>query len=97
MTFVQVIEYQTDRERDIESLFGEWLDATKGRRTATVETHAKDRDNPRHYVDIVEFPGESEAVINNQLPETNRYARRLRELCDGEPRYVNLDVIRTAR
>jgi hypothetical protein len=97
MTFMQVIEYRTTREKELESLFAEWLSATSGKRTTMTETHAKDRDDPRHYVDIVEFPSYERAMVNNDLPETNRYAERMRALCDGEPRFINLDVIRTER
>jgi len=97
VTFMQVIEYRTTREKELESLFDEWLSATEGKRTTMTETHAKDRDDPRHYVDIVEFPSYERAMTNNDLPETNRYAERMRALCDGEPRFINLDVIRTER
>lgn len=97
LTFMQVIEYQTTREQELDSLFEEWLAATEGKRTTLTETHAKDRDDPRHYVDIVEFPSYERAMVNNDLPETNRYADRLRTLCDGEPRFINLEVIRRAQ
>ena len=96
MTFMQVIEYKTNREDELDSLFEEWLATTSGKRTTTSETHAKDRDDPRHYVDIVEFPSYERAMVNNDLPETNRYADRMRELCDGEPRFINLEVVRKA-
>jgi hypothetical protein len=94
---MQLIEYRTNREDELDSLFEEWLAATSGKRTTTSETHAKDRDDPRHYVDIVEFPSYERAMVNNGLPETNRYAERMRELCDGEPRFINLEVIRKAQ
>jgi hypothetical protein len=93
MTFVQVIEYETTREDDLNRAFEEWLQATEGKRTVARELHAKDRDNPAHYVDIVEFPSYEQAMVNNDLPETQRAAEEFRRLCTRGPRFVNLDVI----
>jgi len=94
MTFVQIIEYDTTRTDEIDQLFDEWMRATEGKRTATHELHARDRDNPTHFVDIVEFPSYEQAMRNNDLPETGSMAQRMRSLCSTEPRFVNLEVLR---
>lgn len=94
MTFVQIIEYQTTRSEEVDQLFADWLSSTEGRRTATHELHAQDRDNASHFVDIVEFPSYEEAMRNNDLPETRSVAERMRSLCTSEPRFVNLEVLR---
>ncbi|MGP4002489.1 hypothetical protein [Streptomyces sp. 8N706] len=93
MTFVQIIEYETTREDEMEDVFNQWLEATEGKRTLTRDSHTQDRDNPHHYVDIVEFPSYEEAMVNNDLPETQRVAEQFRALCTGEPRFINLEVI----
>ncbi|MEV6317909.1 hypothetical protein [Streptomyces sp. NPDC051776] len=93
MTFVQVIDYETTRGEEMERVFEEWLRATEGKRTLTREMHTKDRDDPTHYVDIVEFPSYEQAMINNDLPETQRVAEEFRNLCSREPRFMNLEVI----
>jgi hypothetical protein len=93
MTFVQVIEYETTQEKELGEHFDEWLKATEGKRTVTREFHTKDRDASTHYVEIVEFPSYEKAMENNALPETQRLAEQMRELCSGEPRFVNLEVI----
>ncbi|MEU8567067.1 hypothetical protein AB0C51_01690 [Streptomyces pathocidini] len=93
MTFVQVIEYETTREDEMERLFEQWLQTTEGKRTVTRDVHTKDRDNPTHYVDIVEFPSYEGAMLNSDLPETQRLAEEFRSLCTGEPRFMNLEVI----
>ncbi|MEU6080090.1 hypothetical protein [Streptomyces sp. NPDC047108] len=93
MTFVQVIDYETTREEEVERVFDEWLRATEGKRTLTREMHTKDRENPTHYVDIVEFPSYEQAMVNNDLPETQRVAEQFRSLCTREPRFMNLEVI----
>lgn len=94
MAFVQIIEYETTREDEVNSVFDQWLKATEGKRTALHELHMKDRDKPDHYVDMVEFPSYEKAMENNELPETKHIAEQLRALCTGEPRYVNLEVAR---
>ncbi|GAB2613294.1 hypothetical protein GCM10027168_52530 [Streptomyces capparidis] len=93
MTFIQVIEYETTREEQMRQVFDEWMQATEGKRTVTRECHTRDRDAPGHYVDIVEFPSYEKAMENNDLPETRRIAERFRELCESEPRFVNLEVL----
>jgi hypothetical protein len=94
MTFVQIIQYETTRPAEMEAAFEEWLRATEGTRTACRELHTQDRDNPARFVDIVEFPSYEEAMVNNELPATQRIATRIRELCTGEPQYLNLKVLR---
>jgi hypothetical protein len=94
MTFVQIIEYETTREDEVDSLFDQWLKATEGKRTVQHEFHTRDRDKPMHYVDIVEFPSYEKAMENNELPETRRVSEQIRALCTGEPRFLNLEVAR---
>lgn len=93
MTFVQLIEYETDRGEEMGRVMDEWMQATEGKRTMSREIHGQDRGNTRHYVDIVEFPSYEQAMINNDLPETQRSAERFRELCSTEPRFVDLEIV----
>ncbi|MEO3767099.1 hypothetical protein [Streptomyces sp. B8F3] len=93
MTFVQLIEYESERGEELDRAMDEWMTATEGKRTMSREMHGRDRGDTRHYVDIVEFPSYEQAMINNDLPETKRIAERFRELCSSEPRFVNLDVV----
>jgi hypothetical protein len=94
MKFVQIIEYETTRPAEMDAAFDEWLKATEGERTASHELHTQDRDNPARYLDIVEFPSFEEAMANNDLPATKRIAAQFSELCTGEPRFYNLQVLR---
>ncbi|GAA2660948.1 hypothetical protein GCM10010400_19320 [Streptomyces aculeolatus] len=93
MTFVQLIEYETDRGEEMDRAMDDWMRATEGKRTMSREIHTQDRGDSRHYVDIVEFPSYEQAMVNNDLPETKRTAERFRELCSNEPRFVNLEVV----
>lgn len=96
MAFIQMIEYETTKADQMDSLLDEWLSATEGKRTATRERVTQDRDNATHFIDIVEFPSYEQAMKNNDLPETHRISERMRELCTGDMRFMNLEVIRDA-
>lgn len=93
MTFIQVIEYDSSRPEEVDKLMGEWQAATSGeamgfRRAMHSHTHGKSG----HFVDVVEFDSYEAAMANSARPETGAMAARMRALCDGEPRYLDLDV-----
>lgn len=94
MTFIQVMEYETTHPKEVNALMDEWIAATEGKRTATHDVHTQDRDHPGRYVDIVEFPSYELAMRNSNLPETQQIAARMRELCEEDVRFLNLDVLR---
>jgi hypothetical protein len=97
MTFIQIIEFSTTREADVDALLEQWLERTQGKRRATRGVQTRDRDGANSYVQIVEFPSYEDAVANSELSETSDVAARLAELCDGPPTFRNLDVIRDMR
>ncbi|MEV6394155.1 ester cyclase [Streptomyces sp. NPDC051907] len=93
MKFVQIIDCKTDRSDDMGRLMDQWVEQTKGRRTATHSLIGKDRSDG-HVVEIVEFPSYEEAMKNSQLPETDRIFQEMVALCDGMPTFTDLDVVR---
>ena len=94
MTFIQLIQYESDRGSEIEALLDEWRGSTEGRRSTASSITCQDREHPGSYVTIVEFPSYEAATENNNLPETQKFSARMSELCKGTPRFVNLDEIR---
>jgi hypothetical protein len=94
MAFIQIIEVTTTHPDEIQELVEEWSARTEGKRTVNRSTLTADRDRPDTYVQIVEFPTYQEAMANSSLPETGEFAERLARLCDGPPRFRNLDVRR---
>jgi hypothetical protein len=59
-----------------------------------------DRDNPGQYLIIADFgvidpdvSAAEEAARNNERPETQATAARMRELLDGEPEYRHFDEL----
>lgn len=91
--FVQVIDFRTSRFEEGKAAVDEYRAATEGRRTVTRAVLAQDRDNPGHYLNIVFFPSYEEAMKNSEMPETQKLSATLAGLADGEPRFINLDVI----
>ncbi|GAA4909398.1 ester cyclase [Streptomyces coeruleoprunus] len=94
MAFVQVIDCRTQRVDELNKLMDNWVEATKGKRTATHSIVGQDRSDSAHVVEIVEFPSYEEAMKNSNLPETDRIYRELVALCEGEPSFTDLDVVR---
>ncbi len=90
--FVQIIEFRTSRLDEMKALSEEFrdrrADATFVRGLVTA-----DRDREGVYRMIVEFPSYEEAMANSHRPETDEFAGRMAELCDGPPSFYNLDVI----
>lgn len=95
VTFIQVIEFRTNRIDELNALMDQWVVDSEGKRTATVVRQAEDRDNPGTYLHIVEFPSYEAAMENSDRPETGAFAAKLMALCDGPPSFRNLDVSRT--
>ncbi|HEY9374070.1 ester cyclase [Streptomyces sp.] len=94
MTFVQIIDCKTSRVDDLNRLMDQWVEQTKGKRTATHSMVGKDRSDASHVVEIVEFPSYDVAMRNSQLPETDRIFREMVALCDEMPTFTDLDVVR---
>ncbi|MFF7971674.1 ester cyclase [Streptomyces sp. NPDC007905] len=94
MTFVQLIDCKTSRLDEMNRLLDQWVEQTKGKRTATHAVVGKDRSDATHVVEIVEFPSYEEAVRNSNLPETDRIFRDMVALCDEMPTFTDLDVVR---
>lgn len=96
--FVQIIEYTTSRIDDVRKATDEFRDSRSVSETPVPVirgTITADRDRPNTYLSIVEFPSYEVAMENSERPETSAFAARLAELCDGPPRFYNLDVIDT--
>ncbi|MGC1210989.1 MAG: hypothetical protein WA890_06950 [Micromonospora sp.] len=92
MSFVQVVEYQSDRPADVRALIEEWGQQEPANAPGRM-TLAEDREHPGHIVMVAEFDSYEQAMAHSSQPETGRYAERMRSLAKGEPRFVNLEVI----
>ncbi|KUJ70014.1 SnoaL-like polyketide cyclase [Streptomyces albus subsp. albus] len=94
MAFVQIMDCKTSRIDDMNRLMDQWVERTKGRRTATHNIIGKDRSDSSHYIEIIEFPSYEEAMKNSNLTETDETFQQIVALCDGMPTFTDLDVVR---
>ncbi len=94
MKFIQLIDYKTTRVDEVQALLTRWIEATGGIRTATRTTVGRDRNDPAHFIEILQFPSYEEAARNSNLPETNKVHEEFASLCVEDPKFINLDIIR---
>ncbi|MEU5421464.1 ester cyclase [Streptomyces sp. NPDC001407] len=94
MAFMQIVDCKTRSYDDMNRLMDQWVEATEGKRTATHAVVGRDRSDSDHYVEIIEFPSYEEAMKNSGLPETNRIFEEMVALCEGEPVFTDLEVVR---
>ena len=94
MSFVQIVEYETDHADEIDARMREGLESGPAMSFVRL-THTRDRGNPHRYVTIVEFPSYDAAMANSTRPETDQMAKELASLCTSGPRFYDLDVLMT--
>jgi len=92
--FVQIIEFDTSRVDELKAL-SEEMRADRQGGASVRGTITADRDRPGHYITIAEFDSYDEAMRNSNDPQTQEFAARMAELCDGPPRFHNLGVVET--
>lgn len=51
------------------------------------------RDKPGRYAIQADFDSRESAEKSDERPETQAWAKRLREMIEGDPKYENLDVV----
>jgi hypothetical protein len=94
MAFIQIFEYETSKPEEVRQLNEEWEQAAEGKHNAARLIQTRHHDDPSRHCTIVFFDSYDEAMENSELPETQEYAAKLREMVDGEPTYFDLDVVR---
>lgn len=96
--FVQIIEFTTSRPDEVKALGEEYRAGrmASGERVPVVRgTITADRDRPNTYLNIVEFASHEDAMENSANPATQQFSQKMMALCDGPPRFLNLDVLDT--
>ncbi|MEU5296160.1 hypothetical protein [Streptomyces umbrinus] len=93
MTFVQIIDFETERLDEMQQLLQEAGERSAGKPGGPkYRMLLQDRDNPRRYLALIEFDSYEEAMRNSDDPETGKLAQQLGALCIGERVYTNCDV-----
>jgi hypothetical protein len=96
LSFVQILEYETDQPAEVAALAGGRMGETgsslpPGFRVLVTQ----DRDNARRFVTIIEFPSEaaaSQAIAQNNSEE---FLSKIAGLCTSGPTFSYLNVTRT--
>lgn len=92
--FIQIMEFDTRKPQDVMALMEEWRSCTMEKNTMSHDMMGRCHDRPNHYVAVMEFLSYEEAQRNNQMEETEQFAKRMAELCDGPIVFGDYDVIR---
>jgi hypothetical protein len=90
--FVQLIDFDTDRIAEWDTIVDRWAAAIGAQRTARRSIMGADRDHPGRHVAIVEFPSYTEAMANSGHPATAAFLKELQSISSSEPQFRNLDV-----
>jgi hypothetical protein len=93
MTFVQIIEFRTNKLEDVRSGGEEYERALAGKHRVRRRVVAEDRDDPGRYFLMAFFDTYEEAMENSAMPETDALAKRMIELVDGFPTFYDLDIL----
>ena len=100
--FSQMISVRCDDAAPILEMLAEWdlKQATADIMGYMGTRVLADRDDPGRFVIIADFgvidpdvSAAEEAARNNERPETQAFAARLREMVDGEPEYRHYDEL----
>lgn len=94
MTFVQIIEYRSSRDDEMQELDAEWQAKAGDESTVRRIVVGRDRNDPDHYFTLAFFDSYEEAMENSKLPVTQEFSQRMGALADGLPTFYDLDVVR---
>ena len=72
MRFIQLIDYKTTRVDEVQTLLTRWIETTGGIRTATRTTVGRDKNDPTHFIEILQFPDYEEACATHISPRPTR-------------------------
>jgi hypothetical protein len=96
--FIQIIEFTTTRPEEVKALSEQYRESRKASGDAAPVirgTFTADKDRPNTYLNIVEFPSYEAAMENSNHPSTSEFAEKMMVICDGPPKFYNLDLMET--
>ena len=93
--FVQIVEFQTSRIEEVQALIDERRPQMEAGSTVRRFSATADRNRPGCYLTILEFDSYESAMENSNRPETSEFSAQMAKLCDGPPKFYNLDVWQT--
>jgi quinol monooxygenase YgiN len=95
--FVQIIEARLKSEdawNTVQEMQERWeRDEAKRAPGYITGQWLKDRKDARHCLAVIQFESAEKAQENSNRPETNQFYQRFVELMDGQPKFVDCDVV----
>ncbi len=95
MEFVQIVEFSTTKIDQVEATLADYRAKREAAgATAPIQVlECKDREQPNPYLAMVRFSSADAAEENSNHPDTAAMAQQMMSLCDGPPKFRNLDLI----
>ncbi|MGW1624177.1 hypothetical protein [Streptomyces sp. NPDC002172] len=94
MTFVQIIDFETDRIDELKALADEMGSRLAGRENGPARRLIlRDRNRPGRDLGVIEFDSYEEAMQNSDDPETSKFAEQMAALCTRPPSFTDCDVV----
>ncbi len=95
MSFVQILEYETDKPDEVAELAVGRMAAAPSLPPGLRVLVTQDRDNPRRFVTIIEFPSAELAAQMLSQNNSAEFIGRMAPLCTAGPTFSQLDVTQT--
>jgi hypothetical protein len=89
------MEYETDKQDEVEALAAGRMSGPANLPAGFRVVSTQDRDNPRRYVTIMEFPSAEIAAQAFAQNNSDEFLQKLAALCTSGPTYSHLNVTRT--
>src|SRR5215471_16496787 len=93
MAFVQIIEFRTNNQDEMQKIADELLPQRGPDWTARRGIICEDRDQSGRIFQVVFFDSYESAMQNSSLPITQQLNERMTPLMEEPPTFYNLDVI----
>jgi hypothetical protein len=95
VSFIQIIEFSTANIDDVQKIGNEFREhrQKEGGPAPTRVTLGRDRDHDNVYFNMVQFASYDQAMENSKRSDTSEFSQRLAALCDGPPKFLNIEVI----
>lgn len=94
MRFTQIVDFRTKQLDEVLAMQQEWQNNPDNSAYNVDVQFAQDRDDSEHCMVLITFDSYEQAMENSQRPSTSEFSSRMMKLSEGEPRFVNLDVLR---
>jgi len=93
MKFVQIIDFETERMKEMRELVQQAEQRTAGHSGGpTHRLVLQDRNTPNRYLVLIEFDSHEDAMRNSNDPETTKMAEQIAALCTRTPSFTDCDV-----